>query len=552
MAVKKTAAKKAAAKKTAAKTERRVVSDDPMLDPNIRYLESSVMTLDELKHFHRNPRRGNVRLISESLLAHGQYRPIVIWTHEGGKAKDEPEIIAGNHTYKGAKFLDQVAKGQTPKPDWIEQAERRIGHKVRPWAVMGVVKIDATAEEATAIMLADNRTADSGGYDTEELKQIIGNTPDYFGTGYSEQEWKLVHKATEQAALDALNTIKEMQKAQREGDDVEAIDPDMAKIIPSVDDQYGADVPEVDLSAEVIAEKEAEEADKNEFDDALSTLQGALMLNDEMQFDGASDDFWQIPMLRDDMLIEELPEDFRTWGGRDATPPDEAPDAWWLWNYGACSKTGLPFDRAILCFYTWDEKFEPWWDMPSYHTAKALNAGVRQVVVPDFSFYDYMRRPEMLNSVFRAQWLGRYFQEAGMRVAPRIQFSQTDEEMLAFNKKGIPKGAPVVFCSQQNFNDSAGEAQAVRILQAHIDELQMGTLVIYGGNPAKRVAERLKGCTVKHMMNVAGVRRHVVYGTVDGLAAKKGGSLKKKKRRETADDEEQIDYLDDGDGGDEE
>lgn len=106
-----------------------------------------------------NPRHGDVGAISQSLEAHGQYRPIVV-------NKPTMEILAGNHTYKAA-----VALG---------------------WKKIAVNYVDVNAEEAQRIMLADNRTNDLATYDNAVLADILGGlaeTPDKFtGIGFDERD----------------------------------------------------------------------------------------------------------------------------------------------------------------------------------------------------------------------------------------------------------------------------------------------------------------------------------------------------------------------------
>lgn len=54
------------------------------------------LPLTQLNTFHKNPRRGDVEAIKGSLVANGQYRPIVVnkGTHTGRPF----EVLAGNRT----------------------------------------------------------------------------------------------------------------------------------------------------------------------------------------------------------------------------------------------------------------------------------------------------------------------------------------------------------------------------------------------------------------------------------------------------------------------
>ena len=101
----------------------------------------------------RNPRRGKVDLIAQSLDRFGQVRPILV--HEG-------VIVAGNHTF--------AAVGQ-------------LG-----WTHVAAVPNEFTdADEAKAYLLADNRLPELGTYDRAELIELLGEVEaagTWAGTGY--------------------------------------------------------------------------------------------------------------------------------------------------------------------------------------------------------------------------------------------------------------------------------------------------------------------------------------------------------------------------------
>lgn len=113
------------------------------------------IAIAELKHYRRNPRRGNVKLIAESLAAHGQYRPIVVNLRT-------MEVIAGNHTMDGA-----VELGWTDIDGWF---------------------VDVDDDEAAKIALIDNRANDLAGYDDQALLDLLQSLPDLAATGYTDQD----------------------------------------------------------------------------------------------------------------------------------------------------------------------------------------------------------------------------------------------------------------------------------------------------------------------------------------------------------------------------
>lgn len=104
--------------------------------------------IDSLTPYHRNPRRGNVAKIAESLKTRGQYRPIVV--NSGEKTGINEEILAGNHTWQAAQ-----------------------------------------------IVLADNRLADIGDYDMQALADVIKSVQSpQIGTGYSDEDIAEILAAT--------------------------------------------------------------------------------------------------------------------------------------------------------------------------------------------------------------------------------------------------------------------------------------------------------------------------------------------------------------------
>jgi site-specific DNA-methyltransferase (adenine-specific) len=112
-----------------------------------------VVPVADLKHYRRNPRRGDVDAIADSLQAHGQYRPVVVNRRTG-------EVLAGNHTLRAA---------------------RQLG-----WDKIAATYVDVDDDEAARIVLVDNRTNDIAAYDDSELVALLEDLPDLDGTGYDE------------------------------------------------------------------------------------------------------------------------------------------------------------------------------------------------------------------------------------------------------------------------------------------------------------------------------------------------------------------------------
>lgn len=118
------------------------------LDPLLRDIET-------IGQYPKNPRAGDIAAIAESMEINGMYRPVYVQKSTG-------HILAGNHTYAAALSL-----GATKIP---------------------VVELDVDDNTAARIVLADNRTADLGEYDTSqlvELLELVGIEDSLLGTGYN-------------------------------------------------------------------------------------------------------------------------------------------------------------------------------------------------------------------------------------------------------------------------------------------------------------------------------------------------------------------------------
>lgn len=123
-------------------------------------LEVRRFCVDELSTYHRNPRRGDVAAIAASLKARGQYRAIVV--NLGSLTGRPLEVLAGNHTLLAA---------------------RRLG-----WSHIDATTVDVDDDGAAQIVLADNRLADLGAYDSADLAAVLSQIVDPVGIGYSPEE----------------------------------------------------------------------------------------------------------------------------------------------------------------------------------------------------------------------------------------------------------------------------------------------------------------------------------------------------------------------------
>jgi len=113
-------------------------------------MEAIKVSVDTLKEFEGNPRKGNVKKLAESLTSNGQYKPIVV-------QKSTRQILAGNHLWKAAKELG--------------------------WTEIDIVEIDVDNDKAKKIVAADNRLGELGTYDEQALLDLLEEI-NLEGTGY--------------------------------------------------------------------------------------------------------------------------------------------------------------------------------------------------------------------------------------------------------------------------------------------------------------------------------------------------------------------------------
>lgn len=119
-------------------------------------LDTKEIPVKELHLYHKNPRLGDVDSIAESLRVNGQYRAIVV--NKGTYTGRAMEVLAGNHTVKAARNLG--------------------------WEKIAAHILDVDEDTATRIVLADNRTADLGDYDQEQLLELLESIDSPEGTGF--------------------------------------------------------------------------------------------------------------------------------------------------------------------------------------------------------------------------------------------------------------------------------------------------------------------------------------------------------------------------------
>lgn len=443
-----------------------------------------------LKHMAQNPRIGNVDKIAASLKANGQYKAITV-------RKATNEVLAGNHTLKAARKI----RLKTILIQYVEE-------------VLGVESI--TDEHAENIMLVDNRSNDEATYDADILAAIFRKRPNPAGTGYDDHEVRAILAAHETYDTDLMTTlVQPPTPIQFKGGDDRDDDERLDDLQGMIEARGGNTQHEVDTSTPEYKQQQT-----------VAEIQLALEPLQDVFFE--SDNYYGVPTLSRRMLVDTIPDPIGTWGGEDATPDDGVTN--YIWNFGVAASKGLPWKRAILSFFTYDTKFAQWWEEPAYQTARVMANGLRTAILPDYSFWNEEPRFMHLQAQYRSQWMGRFFQEAGIKVMPR--FMWCDAESIKTGLLGVPDKPPVAaVCFQAASKKEFESGMTSEGLREFVKRVQPDALLVYGGNPAKGIvadAHLPKELHVVHVDNYAHVRRHIVFDKPQGkLAVKKAAKAQK-------------------------
>lgn len=358
----------------------------------VLFSTTEMIPVGKLKPYTKNPRKGNVKAIAESLATNKQYRPIVV-------QKSTNQILAGNHTWQAAKYLG--------------------------WTKIAVVFVDVDDEQAKKIVLADNRTNDLAEYDDRVLGELLSSLDTISGTGYNESDMEALVGAIGKALDDIESASAEEDERARL-----SADPFIGDMVDDDDD----DAPSIST-----------DDDEPTLETTTSELGGVVELSDDKVFSGCG--AWDFPKLREDMLMTELPPNLKTWAG--SATRDEDHDGYWLYNWGVDSTSGMKdLSKIVLSFYTHDEYFEPWWDYTSRYVGKLLNAKVKYAIMPNFSSEEAPKAVSIFQN-YKSWWIARYLQEAGIRVMPDMECRSEPEFQQAW-RKCLPKSVPFLAVQIQN------------------------------------------------------------------------------------------------------
>lgn len=443
--------------------------------------KTELVPIKSLKTFDKNPRVGDVDAIAESLEVSGQFKPIVV-------NERDMNILAGNHTFLAA---------------------RKLG-----WKDIYVSFVDVDDETAKRIVLADNATSDRAEYDGTLLAELLSSLPSIAGTGYTAEEVdEIVSDAlgnVEDAISSVNSAIDEQERVEKALRDSQTFDGSPLGDEPD---------PESDNRATIQVQPK-----KGELESASERLGGIVQLAapEETVFPGVGP--WGIPAMKEDMLMrfEDIPENLDSWAGS-ATKDWPVEDQWWLYNWGVDSTSGMKdISKVVLSFYVYDHYFDNWWFFPDRYVTKVLNSGIKYALTPDWSQEPALPKIESLWSLYRARWIGRYMQEAGIKVCPDVTWPDGDIRFLEDHVLAtLPVGIPLIAMQLQTIDwDAAigGRSHFIKQLQTVVDVLKPGGILLYAGPQGR---ELIKEFVPDDMpVKIVGTRMEKLAAQAKGRAKK--------------------------------
>lgn len=219
--------------------------------------------------------------------------------------------------------------------------------------------------------------------------------------------------------------------------------------------------------------------DRLERQDALTSLdkvdgelEGVRTLKNWVHFE--SDLPWGFPQIKPDKILMDIPENLQVWVGpkHQYVNPD-----YFMYQWDSDSIKGLDLHKTMIAFYVDDWRFDNFWYDPAEYTGKLLNSEVMAVVMPNFSVAPGDPLIVRMWQRYRALFLGRYFQEAGIPIIPDIPIWSGDEdnEMLII---GIPENVPIAVQMHTKMTDDKW-LKKVSNLRWIMDKLNPIKVIIY-------------------------------------------------------------------------
>jgi hypothetical protein len=421
------------------------------LDMNVKreglYIEYT--PLSKLKKYKSNPKMHALKEIGESIDRFGFAAPPTI--------DEETGYLVAGHGRVDELGLKQE-RGENP-PTNVSVSDS--GEWLIPVVRGNRFKDEAELE---AYLLTDNKLIEKGGWDEDMLAARI---PVVKPIGF---DYTAIRNKTQEA-------FSEVQT------------PDFTGVRPTkTPGEKGVADARLDLDGlKRGASLNTKDGDTPDFDAIPGILQGVYEISENLPIYSTGNSLG-IPELDPDMILQEFPKPIQTWGGKGDTPDDG--ESYYFYNFGSTPTQGLPYSRAIMSYFTADRHIETFWNNPPYRVGQKLVSGIIACVVPDCSIWEEDPRILQMYNVYRAQWLGRFMQDAGVQIVPRFEYFLP--EVRDFALIGVPKDSPTL---ATQLHTSITDETIPRIkdsLLKGLDIVRPGQLLVYASEKGEEILNDIR------------------------------------------------------------
>ena len=219
---------------------------------------------------------------------------------------------------------------------------------------------------------------------------------------------------------------------------------------------------------------------------AVQTTDEILEYRTDVYF--PSSNKWGIPDLDPKMLYDgEAPR--TTWPKKD----DSGRPQFYVFGEGGFDErvTG-----KILTFYTEDWRFEKVWAESVESLKKIVPLHPAAFTAPDFSLYGDDPLVVQMWNIYRARWVARYWQKAGLRLIPSLATS-TNQDCYDFAYAGLPKHPSLMSMQlrQGGIKSKQQHDSTHKEIAQLIERVAPERLVIYGVAAKSKLASTLPSGT---------------------------------------------------------
>lgn len=183
---------------------------------------------------------------------------------------------------------------------------------------------------------------------------------------------------------------------------------------------------------------------------------------------------YDIPNLRSDMLYDGNVDDI-CFGVVDKLEENKK----YLCLYGQHDITQTATNN-IIGFFVDDHRFETVWQNAVKVLDKFKSIQPAAIMTPNFSLWADEPLPYHIMAWYKTQWCGRYWQEAGFKIIPTVNWGNKKDFDFCF--LGIPKNAPIVAIQCRNIKTNQEKTRFIDGLLTAKDVLNFKKVVCYGKN----------------------------------------------------------------------